>query len=145
MLDLVRKRHEGDGWLVFTELANAPGFGAKRYADAFALGVWQSTNYEGHLYEFKASRGDLRRELGGNRECSCSSNRSWKRDCQCGAIPLSEVERKLAADVEISSKAAPADRHDDQGSGVDRRDAGPPEQDAGVELRDQRHEVPHGQ
>lgn len=62
MLDLVRKRHEGDGWLVFSELANKPG-GHDRYADGFALGVWASTKYEAHLYEFKASRGDVRKEL----------------------------------------------------------------------------------
>ena len=63
MLDLIRKRHEGDGWLVFTELANRPGFHVKRFADAFALGVWASTKYEGHLYEEKISREDLKREL----------------------------------------------------------------------------------
>lgn len=62
-LDLVRKRHEGDGWLVFNELANRVSFGSKTIADAFALGVWSSTKYEGHLYERKISRGDLRREL----------------------------------------------------------------------------------
>jgi hypothetical protein len=63
VLGLVRKRHEGDGWLVFDELANAPGFQSKRYADALALGVWASTKYEAHLYEFKISREDLKREL----------------------------------------------------------------------------------
>lgn len=63
MIDLIRKRHEGDGWIVFTELANRPGFAAKRYADAFALGVWASTKYEGHLYEEKISREDLKKEL----------------------------------------------------------------------------------
>lgn len=63
MIDLIRKRHEGDGWIVFTELANRPGFYAKRYADAFALGVWATTKYEGHLYEEKISREDLKKEL----------------------------------------------------------------------------------
>jgi hypothetical protein len=60
---LIRKRHDGDGWLVFYELANRIGFGNKRWADAFALGVWTSTNYETHLYEMKASRSDLIKEL----------------------------------------------------------------------------------
>lgn len=63
MRDLISKRHEGDGWLVFYELASRPGFQAKRYADAFALGVWASTKYEGHLYEEKCSREDVKREL----------------------------------------------------------------------------------
>lgn len=62
MLDLVRKRHAGDGWLVFTELGNRPGY-ASRYADAFALGVWASTKYETHLYEEKRAREDLKKEL----------------------------------------------------------------------------------
>lgn len=62
MLDLVRKRHDGDGWLVFTELGNAPGYPNAR-ADAVALGVWASNKYEAHLYEFKISREDLKREL----------------------------------------------------------------------------------
>lgn len=63
MLDLVRKRHEGDGWLVFSEVGNKPGMYANRHADALALGVWASTKYEAHLYEFKISREDLKREL----------------------------------------------------------------------------------
>jgi hypothetical protein len=63
MIDLVRKRHEGDGWLVFTELGNRPGYYANRFADAFALGVWASKKYEGHLYEIKTYREDLKREL----------------------------------------------------------------------------------
>lgn len=63
LLELVRKRHDGDGWLVFTELGNKPGTYADRYADAFALGVWASKKYEAHLFEFKVSREDLKREL----------------------------------------------------------------------------------
>lgn len=63
LLELVRKRHDGDGWLVFTELGNKPGTYADRYADAFALGVWASKKYEAHLFEFKISREDLKREL----------------------------------------------------------------------------------
>lgn len=62
-LDLVRKRHEGDGWLVFSEVGDKPGYYANRHADALALGVWASTRYEAHLYEFKISREDLKREL----------------------------------------------------------------------------------
>lgn len=63
LLELVRKRHDGDGWLVFTELGNKPGTYADRYADAFALGVWASKKYEAHLFEIKISREDVKREL----------------------------------------------------------------------------------
>lgn len=63
MLALVRKRHDGDGWIVFSELSNRASGPGDRYADAFALGVWASTKYEAHLYEFKASREDLKKEL----------------------------------------------------------------------------------
>jgi hypothetical protein len=63
MIDLVRKRHDGDGWLVFQEVGDKPGLNRDRTADAVALGVWASTKYEAHLYEFKSSRGDLVREL----------------------------------------------------------------------------------
>lgn len=63
LLELVRKRHVGDGWLMFTELGNRPGYYASRYADAFVLGVWASTKYETHLYEEKCHREDLKKEL----------------------------------------------------------------------------------
>jgi len=63
LVDLIRKRHEGDGWLVFTELANASGYKASRWADAMALGTWSSTKYEAHFYETKISREDVKKEL----------------------------------------------------------------------------------
>jgi len=63
MIELVRKRHDGDGWIVFQELGDKPGVLADRSADAVALGVWRSKKYEAHLYEFKISREDVKREL----------------------------------------------------------------------------------
>jgi hypothetical protein len=63
MLDLIRKRHDGDGWLVFSEVGNRPGLYMNRRADALALGVWAGKKYEAHYYEFKISRSDLVREL----------------------------------------------------------------------------------
>lgn len=63
MIELVRKRHDGDGWIVFEELGDRPGLLRNRSADAVALGVWASTKYEAHLYEFKISREDVKREL----------------------------------------------------------------------------------
>lgn len=62
MIDLVRKRHDGDGWIIFSELAERVGGGHRR-ADYAALGLWASTKYELHLYEEKISREDLKREL----------------------------------------------------------------------------------
>ena len=60
---LIHKRHEGDGWFVFNELADKPGFYSKRFADHAALGLWGSTGYEFHLYETKISREDVKREM----------------------------------------------------------------------------------
>lgn len=63
MIDLVRKRHEGPSWIVFSELANSTGGNVKGFADAAAMGIWPSRGYELHGYEFKISREDLKREL----------------------------------------------------------------------------------
>lgn len=63
MIDLIRKRHAGDGWQVFTELANGTGWKVKGWADAAALGIWPSRGYEFHGYECKISREDLKKEL----------------------------------------------------------------------------------
>ncbi len=63
MIEMVRKRHEGEGWCVFEELANGTGYRVKGWADAAALGIWPSRGYELHGFEFKASREDLKREL----------------------------------------------------------------------------------
>ena len=63
MIDLVRKKHHGDGWLVFAEVGDKPGLFRNRIADGLALGVWASKHYEAHLYEFKESREDLKKEL----------------------------------------------------------------------------------
>lgn len=63
LVALIRRRHEGPGWQVFTELANGTGGRAKRRADALAMAMWPSLGYEVHGYEIKISRGDVRREL----------------------------------------------------------------------------------
>jgi len=63
VIGLVRKRHNGPGWVVFSELANSTGGNVRGFADAFAVGIWPSRGYEAHVYEFKASREDLKREL----------------------------------------------------------------------------------
>lgn len=63
MIDLIRKRHDGAGWQVFSELANGTGYKVKGWADAAALGIWPSRGYELHGYEFKVSREDLKKEL----------------------------------------------------------------------------------
>lgn len=63
MIDLVNKRHPAPGWVVLSELANSTGGNVRGFADAFALGIWPSHHYEAHLYEFKASRSDVKKEL----------------------------------------------------------------------------------
>ncbi len=60
---MIRKRHEGDGWQVFEELANGTGYKVKGWADAAALGIWPSRGYELHGFEIKISREDLKKEL----------------------------------------------------------------------------------
>lgn len=63
MFGLVCKRHPSPGWAVFSELANSTGGNVRGFADAFAIGIWPSHRYEAHLYEFKASRNDVKKEL----------------------------------------------------------------------------------
>ncbi len=63
LLRLIRRRHEGPGWQVFTELANGTGSRARRRADAVAMAMWPSLGMEIHGYECKISRGDARKEL----------------------------------------------------------------------------------
>jgi len=63
MLGLIRKRHEGPGWIVMSELANGTGSNVSRHADAVALGIWPSRGYELHGYEIKCSRGDVQKEI----------------------------------------------------------------------------------
>lgn len=60
---LIHKRHDGDGWFVFDELPDRPGYYSKRFADHAALGLWGSTHHEFHLYETKISREDVKREM----------------------------------------------------------------------------------
>jgi hypothetical protein len=61
--ELIRKRHDGDAWIVVEELGNGTGYNTKRHADAVAIGLWPSRGYEIHGYEVKISRGDVQREL----------------------------------------------------------------------------------
>jgi hypothetical protein len=64
LADLIRKRHEGPGWVVLHEVANGTGGNAKRRADAIAIGIWASHGHAIHGFEVKISRGDVQRELG---------------------------------------------------------------------------------
>jgi hypothetical protein len=72
MLDLVRRRYEGEGtepamsraYVVVEEVAPGTGFfGTSRYADVLALGVWPSNGLTLDGIEIKASRADLKREV----------------------------------------------------------------------------------
>lgn len=63
MIGLVYKRHPAPGWVVLAELANSTGGNVRGFADAFVFGIWPSHKYESHMYEFKISRNDLKKEL----------------------------------------------------------------------------------
>jgi hypothetical protein len=68
MLSLLRKRHAAKGgngpeWAYLEKVRDAPGFDARRTADAMALGLWHNRGCELHGFEIKVSRADWRREL----------------------------------------------------------------------------------
>jgi len=56
-----------------------------------------------------------------------------------------ECQSGLVVNPDGAASPAPPDGDDHAGGGIDRGHPGTPEQDAGVELRDQRPEVSHGQ
>lgn len=59
---LVAQSYAKPEWAVFFEVSNATGFGARRRADAVALGVWPSRGQTLIGFEFKESRSDWMRE-----------------------------------------------------------------------------------
>jgi hypothetical protein len=60
---LVGKAYPSPEWAVFYEVSNATGFGARRRADAVALGIWPSRGHAVVGFEFKEDRGDWLKEL----------------------------------------------------------------------------------
>jgi hypothetical protein len=60
---LIAKAYPVPEWVVFYEVANAPGFSAHRYADAVALGIWPSRGHTVVGFEVKDDRRDWLREL----------------------------------------------------------------------------------
>jgi hypothetical protein len=63
LFKLIRKRHEGNAWLVLEEVANGTGANASRHADAIAIGLYPSRGHEIHFFETKVSREDVKKEL----------------------------------------------------------------------------------
>jgi hypothetical protein len=60
--DLLRKRHEGNEWVLIEEVS--PGLrSSNRYADAVAVNLWPSRGHQIIGYEVKVSRADWLREL----------------------------------------------------------------------------------
>lgn len=59
---LVNQAYPSPEWAVFFEVSNSTGFGAKRRADAIALGVWPSRGHAVVGFEFKEDRRDWLRE-----------------------------------------------------------------------------------
>jgi hypothetical protein len=60
--DLLRKRHEGNEWVLLEEVALATG-GGTRYADAIAINLWASRGHAIIGFEVKTARSDWLREL----------------------------------------------------------------------------------
>lgn len=68
ILDRLRRRYlavhsNGGRWVFATHVPDAPGFAARRTADAVAMDMWNSKGLELHGYEVKVSRSDWLREL----------------------------------------------------------------------------------
>lgn len=64
----IKRRHDGDKWLLVFELPTGTGMGgpltyAGSFVDAFALGAWPSMGGSATAYEMKASRADFLKEL----------------------------------------------------------------------------------
>lgn len=62
LASLVIQAYSKPEWAVFFEVSNATGFGARRRADAVALGVWPSRGQTLIGFEFKEDRRDWLRE-----------------------------------------------------------------------------------
>lgn len=61
--DQMRARYTAPEWAIFFEVANGPGSGLRRYADAIAMSLFPSRGLDVHGFEFKASRNDWLNEL----------------------------------------------------------------------------------
>lgn len=98
MLSLLRKRHAAKGgngpeWAYIEKVRDAPGFDAKRTADAMALGLWQSRGCELHGFEIKVSRADWRRELADPAKADdwCAIVDRWWIAAPRGIVPRDEL------------------------------------------------------
>jgi hypothetical protein len=63
VLDGLRLRYYGGGWVVLPGVRDGTGTQANRRADAIAVSVWPSTGLELHGFEIKVSRSDWLREM----------------------------------------------------------------------------------
>lgn len=63
LLTLLRAKYAPPDYVLITEVANATGGHASRWADAVVMGVWPSRGLELMGFELKASRSDWLREL----------------------------------------------------------------------------------
>lgn len=98
MLALLRERHaaksgNGPEWAYIEKVRDAPGFDAKRTADALALSLWRSRGHELHGFEVKISRGDWRRELAdpAKAEGWCMIVDRWWIAAPRGVVPRDEL------------------------------------------------------
>lgn len=59
----MRAQYAAPEWALMMGVGNATGFGCKGWADAIAMSLWPSRGLALHGFEFKASRGDWKKEL----------------------------------------------------------------------------------
>lgn len=61
--DAIRKKYEGEAWVILSEVRDGTGYAACRSADTMAFGMWPSRGLDVIGFEIKSNRGDWRREL----------------------------------------------------------------------------------
>lgn len=98
ILGLLRERHAAKGgngpeWAYIEKVRDAPGFDAKRTADALALSLWRSRGHELHGFEVKISRSDWRRELADPAKADgwCAIVDRWWIVAPKGVVPRDEL------------------------------------------------------
>lgn len=63
ILDMIRNRYAGDGYVVLSEVPDATGFIQNRWIDAAVFSLWPSKGLTRIAFEIKVSRSDFIREL----------------------------------------------------------------------------------
>lgn len=59
----IKGKHSGEEWRVWFEVSQGTGANSGRRADAVAMNIWPSKQYQMHCYEVKVSRADFKNEM----------------------------------------------------------------------------------